>query len=117
MRYSLSLPNRPFDAIKRGTKKIEGVVPREIPNIYQKMKQGDTVVIINEDTGARMEVSVTFVRHCPNTQSMLETEGVKNVLSSGGTIEQGIESYNSITGYRENLPKYGVYAIGVTPIA
>ncbi len=63
-----------------------------------------------------MEVVITFVRHYPNARSMLETEGTKNVLSSGGTIEDGIKNYNSFTGYRENLPKYGIYAIGVKAI-
>ena len=116
MQYSLNLPNRPFDAIKKGTKKVEGRVPKEIPNKYQKMKQGDVILITNEDTGEKMKVSVTFVHHYPDTRTMLETERVENVLSSGRTIEQGIESYNSFTRYKENLPKYGIYAIGVKPI-
>ncbi len=116
MQYSLNLPNRPFDAIKRGTKKVEGRVPKNIGDKYQKMKADDLIVITNEDNGEKMEVIITFVHHYPNTRSMLETEGIKNVLSRGKTIEQGIESYNSFTGYKENLPKYGIYAIGVKPI-
>lgn len=117
MQYSLNLPNHLFDAIKRGTKKVEGRVPKEIPNKYQKMKRGDIVLITNEDTGEKMKVSVIFVHHYPNTRSMLETEGVKNVFPKHETIEQGIESYNTFTGYKENLPKYGIYAIGVEPMA
>ena len=113
MKYSLNLPNRPFDAIKKGTKKVEGRVPGEIPNKYQKMKQGDVIIITNEDTGEKMKISVTFVHHYLNTRAMLETEGIKNVSSSGGTVEQVIENFNSFTGYKENLPKYGIYAIGV----
>lgn len=37
-------------------------------------------------------------------------------LSSGGNIEEGIESYNSLGGYKERIEKYGIYAIGVRPI-
>jgi len=47
---------------------------------------------------------------------MLESEGAENVLSSRGNIDQGVESYNSIPNYQENVVIYGVYAIGVNPI-
>jgi ASC-1-like (ASCH) protein len=45
---------------------------------------------------------------------MLMAEGVENVLSSEPkTLEHGIESYNSFTGYKERISKYGIYAIGL----
>lgn len=52
----------------------------------------------------------------PDFRSMLESEGPENVLSSRGNVDQGVESYNSIPNYRENVVKYGVYAIGVKPV-
>jgi ASC-1-like (ASCH) protein len=47
---------------------------------------------------------------------MLEAEGTKNVLSSGLDIAGGIESYNSLEGYKERIEKFGIYAIGVRPM-
>lgn len=116
MIFTLNLPTRPFSAIKCGTKKIEGRVPKTPNDKYQKMKQGDLINITNEDTNEVITVEITFVHRYPDTRSMLEFEGVENVLSSGGTIEEGIKSYNSFSGYKNNLPKFGMYAIGVRPI-
>lgn len=48
---------------------------------------------------------------------MLVTEGVQNVLSSEPkTIDHGIESYNSLTGYEKNVKTFGVFAIGIQTI-
>jgi ASC-1-like (ASCH) protein len=45
---------------------------------------------------------------------MLKKEKIEQVLSSSPkTIEHGIASYNSITGYKEAIPQYGIYAIGI----
>jgi len=43
---------------------------------------------------------------------------VKNVLSSQPkTVKHGIESYNSFPGYKENVFKFGIFAIGIEPIS
>ena len=116
MNYDLSLNDRPFRAIKAGTKKIEGRTPRdEKDHRYEEMKPGDTLTFTNNVTGEQMVCTVLSVAHYPNTRAMLEAEGTKNVLSSGGNIEAGIESYNSLEGYKERIEKYGLYAIGVRP--
>ena len=115
MRYVLHLPERPFRAIQKGTKKIEGRVFRHTTP-YHEMKAGDSITFINEDTGEKMEVDVLFVHHYPDVRIMLETEAVENVLSSGGAIQQGIETFHKFTRYKENIPIYGIYAIGVRPI-
>jgi len=116
MEFTITLPERPFRAIKNGTKKVEGRVPKEADSKYHKMAEGDNLLFTNENTQEKMKVAITFVHHYPDTRSMLVAEGVKNVLSSGGTIEDGTKGYNSFEGYEENLPKYGIYAIGVKRI-
>ena len=63
-----------------------------------------------------MKVSVGEVRHYLNVREMLEAEGTRNVLSSGGNIKQGIERYNKISEYKKNIPKYGIYAIEIQPL-
>ncbi len=85
---------------------------------YSDLVAGDTITFTNASTGEKMVVDVLGIRLYQNTREMLEVEGVENVLSSGGDIESGIESYNVFEEYRENIPKYGIYAIAVkaTPL-
>ncbi|MFA6158026.1 MAG: ASCH domain-containing protein [Candidatus Paceibacterota bacterium] len=114
MNYNLDLNDRPFRAIKEGTKKIEGRT-RTSQNTfsYDALKVGDTLTFLNNVTGEILVVDILGVRHYLDTRSMLEAEGTRNVLSSGGTIEQGIESYNSFFEYKEGIVRYGIYAIEI----
>lgn len=118
MNYILNLNDRPFKAIKAGTKKIEGRTPTSWDKIpYDKLQKGDTIHFVNNVTNEEMNVDVLFVHQYPNTKTMLEAEGVENVLSSEPkTIEHGIESYNSFKGYKEGIKKNGIYAIGIKPV-
>lgn len=117
MEYSKHLPERPFRAILNGTKKVEGRVPSSENDDYQQMKPGEKIIFENQDTGEKLEASIMFVHRYPSFRVMLESEGAKYVLSSEPkTVEHGIESYNSIPNYKENIVKFGVYAIGVVPI-
>lgn len=117
MNYALSLNERPFNAIKAGTKKIEGRTPRdENDNRYEKMKAGDMLTFTNNVTGEQLVCIVLSLTRYNDVRCMLEAEGTRNVLSSGGNIEEGIKSYNSLEGYEERIKKYGIYAIGVKPI-
>jgi len=63
-----------------------------------------------------MACEVLSVGKYQNVRLMLEAEGTKNVLSSGGNIEEGIESYDSLGDYKDRIEKYGIYAIGVSVI-
>jgi ASC-1-like (ASCH) protein len=117
MEYSLELNPRPFEAIKKGTKKIECRVPTEHnKNVsLDRLKKGDKIIFINNSNGGTMKVIVAGVRHYKDAKTMLESEGVENVLSSGGNIKQGVESYDKMRGYRENIKKHGIYAIEIKP--
>lgn len=116
MNYNLNLNDRPFQAIKAGTKKIEGRTPKDKNDKrYDRMIAGDTVTFTNNITSEQIVCGVLSVRKYPDVRSMLETEGVGNVLSSGGNIEEGIASYNSFDGYKGRIKKYGIYAIGIFP--
>ncbi|MGA2911093.1 MAG: hypothetical protein ABSE17_00430 [Candidatus Levyibacteriota bacterium] len=115
MKYYLDLNDRPFKAIKTRTKKIEGRTPTSWDKTpYDKLKNGNVIHFVNNVTSEEMNVEILFVHHYPDTKTMLETEGVKNVLSGEPkTVEAGIESYNSLTGYKEGIKKNGIYAIGI----
>ena len=118
MKYRLELNDRPFDAIAARTKKVEGRVPtdhtRHIP--YDKLTTDDTLEFYRKSDQVEMEVRIIFVHHYPDVRSMLESEGVENVLSGNRGIEEGIKSYHSYTDYEKNIERFGIYAIGVEPI-
>ena len=114
MNYNLDLNDRPFKAIKAGTKKVEGRTPvNSEENIYEKMIPGDIITFTNNVTSEKLPCEVLFVCRYDNARAMLETEGTKNVLSSCLDVEGGIKSYNSLGGYEEGIKKYGIYSIGV----
>lgn len=113
MEYRLNLPNRPFNAIKDGSKKVEGRILEDVSQDNLIIQPGDRVIFTNEDNAETMEAAVIFVHHFPNVRSMLEAEGVNNVLSSGGDVEDGIKSYHSFSGYPESIKRNGIYAIGL----
>jgi ASC-1-like (ASCH) protein len=114
MDYHLNLNDRPFQAIKAGTKKIEGRTPKdEDDKRYDQMVTGDIIVFTNSVTNEKLSCEVLSVSKYPDVRSMLEAEGIKNVLSSGLDIAGGIESYHNLEGYKERIEKFGIYAIGV----
>jgi len=114
MNYNLSLNDRPFKAIKAGTKRIEGRTPRDQSDTrYDDMKIGDTITFTNNTSQEVIVCEVLSVTKYPDVRSMLEAEGTKNVLSSGGNIEEGIESYNSLGDYKDRIAQFGIYAIGI----
>lgn len=118
MEYTLDINDRPFKAILAGTKKVEGRTPNKFDKTpFDKLKPGDSITFVNNVSNEILEVKVTFVHHFLNVKEMLEKEGVQNVLSSEPkTVEHGIESYNSLEGYKEGIKKNGIYAIGLTVI-
>jgi ASC-1-like (ASCH) protein len=117
MNYNLDLNDRPFLAIKAGTKKIEGRTPKdENDERYAKMVVGDRITFTDNVTNEKMVCEVLSVSKYPDVRSLLEAEGTKNVLSSNLDVEGGIESYNSLEGYEERIKKFGIYSIGVKPI-
>ncbi|MCL5090987.1 MAG: hypothetical protein M1514_03195 [Patescibacteria group bacterium] len=115
MKYFLDLNDRPFKAIKAGTKKVEGRTQTEFDKIpYSELMPGDLITFVNNSSSETLEVKVVFVHHYPDVKEMLESEGVENVLSSEPkTVEHGVESYNALTGYKEGIINNGIYAIGI----
>lgn len=118
MNYDLSLNDRPFKAIKVGTKKIETRVPTSYDKTpYADLKVGDTFTFTNITTNEVMKVQILGVRHYSDVRSMLEAEGTRNTLSSGLDINGAVERYNIFfEEYKENIPKFGIYGIEIKPL-
>lgn len=118
MIYTFDTNDRPFKAIKAGTKKIEGRTTTEADKTpYNKLEPGDLIIIVNNSSKETLKVKVNFVHHYPNVKEMLVKEGPENVLSSyPKTVEHGVESYHSLDGYRKGIITNGIYAIGLRVI-
>ena len=115
MNYKLDLNDRPFKAIKAGTKKVETRVPTSYDKTpYSELKSGDTITFTNNVTNEVLDVKILEVNNYPDVRAMLESEGTKNTLSSGLGINDAIERYNTVfPEYKENIPKHGIYAIAI----
>lgn len=112
--HVVGLNDRPFIAIKNGTKKIEvRTNTSHSPFDYFSIKPSDEIEFINEITGESLIVKVVDIRKYNSVRELLEAEGTRNVLSSCGNLEQGIISINRLTGYFESIPKFGVLAIEI----
>lgn len=115
--HVLDLNDRPWKAIKRGTKSIEVRANGAYSDFdHSQIKTGDTIRFINNDTEQTLEIKVVAVRHYQTVRELLETEGTQRTLSSGKDITGGIESIHSITGYKEAIKKNGVFAIELKPV-
>ncbi len=114
MLYKAHLNDRPFAAIKAGIKTVEGRALTKWANVPWDKLQKDDIIVFFTSLGEELKVRVNFLHHYSNVKEMLEAEGVDNVLSNEPkTIEAGIKSYNSFTGYEEAIKKNGIYAIGI----
>ncbi|MCB9801605.1 MAG: hypothetical protein H6774_00805 [Pseudomonadales bacterium] len=114
--HVLDLNNRPWQAMKRGTKSIEVRANGAYSDFdHSQIHTGDTIRFINNETKESLEVRTVDTRHYKTVQELLETEGTKRTLSSGKNVAGGIESIHSIIGYKEAIMKNGVFAIEIQP--
>lgn len=118
IQYFTDINDRPFNAIKARTKKIEGRTITTWETIpLKELKQNDIITFTNNSTTEKLTVKVEFVHHYPDVTTMLTVEKITDMLSSSPkTVEHGVVSYNLISEYRTSIPKYGIYAIGISPV-
>ncbi len=95
MIYEMHLKKRYFDLILRGSKKIEG---RIVKPSRRGMKRGDEIIFIEEETGRRMRCIVKRVSFYETIESMVATEGYKNLIKDTQDEEEVIEIYRGFYG-------------------
>ena len=79
--------------IRNGNKTKEG---RLLQGIWVELRSGDYVLF-----GSRILVCVIDVNIYSSFESMLNTEGIKNILPRCKTIKNGIDIYQSMYGQAE----------------
>lgn len=113
MLYKLNLNNRAFDAIKAGTKKIEIRVTTDKNKInYKNIKKGDILEFKNEKS-EKIKCIVKENAWYESSLKLLEMEGTRFTLSSTNDINEGIESINRFTGYKEGIKENGIHALHI----
>lgn len=116
--FEIDINDRPFKSIVSGSKTIEARVPIESDKFrYSDMKTGDELVLTNNSTKQRIRVSVVGIRHYPDSISMLEKEDSSKLLSSGMGSKDAATSFLNFKGYKENMPRFGIYAIEIRSIS
>ena len=108
--FEFHVNDRPFRAIRDGTKKVE-VRANRIQTIITSIKSGDVILfknIISQESFPSIVSRITLYR---TVRQLLETEGTEKTLSSKGTLEEGIKSIESISDYESVIRERGVFAI------
>lgn len=107
----LNINDRAALAIKNKTKRVE-IRANTNGKDFSKLKIND-IIEFNSDALGIFYVRVKEVNHYDSIEELLTLEGTKYTLSSTDDFEKGIKSINSITGYSDEIPKSGVYAIHI----
>ncbi|MBN1169065.1 hypothetical protein JXA63_04205 [Candidatus Woesebacteria bacterium] len=115
---SYESPNDIFELVKSGKKIIE-TRPRnkESSKDYSNIKPGEILVMQSNDTGERIEKTVTFLHKYESVEDLAESEPVNKILPDIKSPEQLIEVFEELKKkwgkrYAEKLEKYGIAAIG-----
>ena len=114
MKYNLNINNRAFNAIKKGTKRVEIRATKLGDNHfdYSILKNGDEIEFQSYD-GEIINCLVGDINHYDSIEELLTLEGTRYTLSSTNDFNEGVKSINSINGYKEAIPVNGVYAIHI----
>lgn len=113
--YSLNLNDRPFCAIKDGSKRTEARVPTSMDTTpYHLLSKGDVLSFRNGNTGETLLADVDDVCHYKDVISMLRSEDLSKLLSSGTKdIDEAAKSFGQFREYEESIQKHGIYAIHI----
>jgi len=109
----LNLRERPFEAIKAGTKKVEirANKKKKVGDAANLIKTGDIIIFKKENSEEKLQCTVERITLYKSVRDLLLAEGTEFTLSSTKNIEEGIKSIESIDNYKELIAKNGVFAI------
>ena len=114
MKYRFEINDRAFKAIKNGTKRVE--IRTSFASIdkfdYGLIKPKDIIEFKSSDNQI-IRCLVKEINHYDTIEKLLMFEGTRYTLSSTNDFEKGVKSINSLSGYKEAIKKYGVYAIHI----
>ena len=113
MEHILDINDRAFLAIKEERKRVEIRANTNFSDIdYSNFKVNDTIQFYNSNNEI-LRCEITKINWYKDVENLLQKEGTLYTLSSTNDYKLGLKSIYSLTGYRESIPKNGVYAIHI----
>ncbi len=109
--YRLNLNNRAFDAIIRGTKRIELRAGLDRYN-YNDFKVNDKIIFKN-DNDEEIMCEVVWNNHYDSLEELLMLEGTRYTTSSTNDYNEAIRNVLKLNGYKEKIEKSGINAIHI----
>lgn len=111
--FHKNLYERPFEAIKKGTKRIEIRANKNenSKNSINLMKEGDNIIFKKINSDEQITCTIKRITLYNSVRELLEKEGTQYTLSSTNNLEEGIIAVESISNYKELILKNGVFAI------
>ena len=107
----LNINDRAALAIKNKTKRVEIRANTNNKN-FSKLKVNDIIEFNSNNLGV-FYVKVKEVNHYDTIEELLTFEGTRYTTSSTNDFNEAVKNINSITGYKEEIKKSGVYAIHI----
>jgi len=104
----LFLQKKYFDAIKKGTKTVEG---RLNSLKFKNLHPGDYISFVCIVTQEEMKCQVQAIHLYKNFALMLQDQGLQNMLPGVCTIQEGVALYESFPLYKEKVREHGAIAI------
>lgn len=97
-----------FLYIKNGSKKVE---TRAGTEKFRKMKAGEMLVFVCG--GKKVERKIYNVRMFKSVYGMLKVYKVKDILPNLSTKKELEAVYDSFTGYKDKIKKFGIIAFEI----
>lgn len=105
---TLSLQQHYFNAIKQGSKTVEG---RLNSSKFHDLKPGMSIQFKCGSTDQIIMCTVASMHVYADFKDMLLHEGLENMLPGVTSLEKGVNLYKSFPGYRDGVKKFGALAI------
>jgi len=106
----LSLRPIYFDFIKSGKKTIEGRINSDK---FKDLKIGDKLIFTTDHTSEQLICVVKDFKTYPDFHSMLESEGIQNCLPGITDLQEAVNIYENLPGYKEKVKQFGALAIRI----
>jgi ASC-1-like (ASCH) protein len=108
--FRVKLDDKWFKLVQDGLKTVEG---RCGDHALKSALVGDKVVFVNQLNNDEIEKKITGVRKYETFREMIEHEGLRHILPTVESVDEGVAIYHGIAGYKAKEGTKGVIAVEV----
>ena len=108
--FTLSLRKQYFEAIKNGSKTVEGRVNSAK---FQELKPGMIMQFALPESHETIPCIITGIYRYTSFEDMLKSEGVEQMLPGTQSLQEAIELYESFPGYKEEVKTQDALALRI----